>query len=85
MSAYKNNTWVLSSVGRAPALHAGGHRFEPVSLHWIRNGSMVSTLKTEYNPSKNRDNQRNRLRRSDREERKDFKVRSRRKGRTVNA
>ena len=22
-----------SSIGRAPALHAGGHRFEPVHLH----------------------------------------------------
>ena len=25
--------WGCSSVGRAPALHAGGHRFEPVHLH----------------------------------------------------
>ena len=27
------NAWGCSSVGRAPALHAGGHRFEPVHLH----------------------------------------------------
>ena len=25
--------WGCSSVGRAPALQAGGHRFEPVHLH----------------------------------------------------
>ena len=27
-----------SSVGRAPALQAGGHRFDPVHLHQIREG-----------------------------------------------
>ena len=27
--------WGCSSVGRAPALHAGGHRFEPVHLHHL--------------------------------------------------
>ena len=31
--------WGLSSVGRAPALHAGGQRFDPARLHhfikWI--------------------------------------------------
>ena len=26
--------WGLSSVGRAPALHAGGHRFDPGRLHY---------------------------------------------------
>ena len=25
--------WGLSSVGRAPALHAGGQRFDPARLH----------------------------------------------------
>ena len=25
--------WGCSSAGRAPALHAGGHRFDPVHLH----------------------------------------------------
>ena len=25
--------WGLSSAGRAPALHAGGQRFDPASLH----------------------------------------------------
>ena len=25
--------WALSSAGRAPALQAGGHRFEPCSAH----------------------------------------------------
>ena len=27
--------WGLSSDGRAPALHAGGQRFDPASLHHI--------------------------------------------------
>ena len=27
--------WALSSAGRAPALQAGGHRFEPCSAHTI--------------------------------------------------
>ena len=27
------NKWGLSSAGRAPALHAGGQRFDPASLH----------------------------------------------------
>ena len=26
--------WGLSSAGRAPALHAGGQRFDPASLHF---------------------------------------------------
>ena len=26
--------WTLSSAGRAPALQAGGHRFDPCSVHW---------------------------------------------------
>jgi hypothetical protein len=30
-----------SSVGRAPALQAGGHRFDPVHLHHEPNGFMV--------------------------------------------
>ena len=29
-------TWGYSSAGRAPALHAGGQRFDPASLHTIR-------------------------------------------------
>ena len=27
--------WGISSAGRAPALHAGGHRFDPVILHHL--------------------------------------------------
>jgi hypothetical protein len=27
--------WGCSSAGRAPALHAGGHRFDPVHLHHL--------------------------------------------------
>ena len=29
-----------SSVGRAPALHAGGHRFDSVHLHQVKNLSV---------------------------------------------
>ena len=29
----KNKNWGLSSAGRAPALHAGGQRFDPARLH----------------------------------------------------
>jgi hypothetical protein len=28
-----NYLWGFSSAGRAPALHAGGQRFEPAKLH----------------------------------------------------
>jgi hypothetical protein len=28
--------WGCSSVGRAPALQAGGHRFDPVQLHHMK-------------------------------------------------
>jgi hypothetical protein len=27
--------WALSSAGRAPALQAGGHRFDPCSAHHL--------------------------------------------------
>lgn len=33
--------WKLSSVGRASALQAGGHRFEPYSDHHLWPGSSV--------------------------------------------
>ena len=39
-----------SSVGRAPALHAGGHRFDPVHLHHCEKGKLSpkgSKLETE--------------------------------------
>ena len=42
--------WGHSSAGRAPALQAGGHRFDPVCLHWPE--GQVCTLKTEYLNSK---------------------------------
>ncbi len=38
--------WGFSSAGRAPALQAGGHRFDPVNLHWQR--CQLRTLKTGY-------------------------------------
>ena len=28
-----NRTWGISSAGRAPDLHSGGQRFDPVILH----------------------------------------------------
>ena len=39
--------WGRSSVGRAPALHAGGQEFEPPRLHHFFNYS-TCTLKTAY-------------------------------------
>lgn len=30
------NFWGISSVGRAPLLHGGGRRFEPVILHHFK-------------------------------------------------
>ena len=35
----KGPTWGCSSDGRAPALQAGGQRFEPAHLHQPRKGS----------------------------------------------
>ena len=32
----KESVWGYSSAGRAPALQAGGHRFEPDYLHHTR-------------------------------------------------
>ena len=32
--------WAHSSVGRAPALQAGGHRFEPCCAHHFRNARL---------------------------------------------
>ena len=43
--------WGCSSVGRAPALHAGGHRFDPVHLHQLKldreNGIAAQEIKAE--------------------------------------
>ena len=33
--------WGCSSVGRAPALQAGGHRFDPVQLHQFREAGIL--------------------------------------------
>ena len=33
--------WGCSSVGRAPALQAGGHRFDPVQLHQLGPANLV--------------------------------------------
>ena len=38
-----------SSAGRAPALHAGGHRFEPDHLHQILGGSKLMAYANNLN------------------------------------
>ena len=40
--------WGISSVGRAPALQAGGHEFESRILHSMRAAHRICTLKTAY-------------------------------------
>jgi hypothetical protein len=35
-----NCIWGISSAGRAPALHAGGQRFDPVILHHLFKSSL---------------------------------------------
>jgi hypothetical protein len=46
-------SWGISSAGRAPALHAGGQRFDPVILHHFKSIDnfqwFIRTLKTAYN------------------------------------
>ena len=39
-------TWSLSSAGRASALQAGGHRFEPYSDHHVFYGPVVQLVRT---------------------------------------
>ena len=46
-SRWLPDPWGLSSVGRAPALQAGGREFESLSLNCERNFTN-RTLKTEY-------------------------------------
>ena len=45
------NLWGCSSVGRAPALQAGGQEFESLHLHAILKKDHVRTLKTAYRDS----------------------------------
>ena len=37
----ESQRWGCSSVGRAPALQAGGHRFDPVQLHQFREAGIL--------------------------------------------
>ena len=39
--------WGCSSIGRAPALQAGGRRFDPVQLHHILSRSIKFLIITE--------------------------------------
>ena len=36
--------WGRSSVGRAPALQAGGQEFESLRLHWIKNYFLIQKV-----------------------------------------
>lgn len=45
MAEQTQETWGISSAGRAPALQAGGRRFDPVILHQF---SMHSVQVTEF-------------------------------------
>jgi len=40
--------WGYSSVGRAPALQAGGQRFEPAYLHHLKSGLQAIFKKLNY-------------------------------------
>jgi hypothetical protein len=40
--------WGLSSVGRAPALQAGGHRFESDSLHQVSGVETVGVAAKKF-------------------------------------
>ena len=46
--AARLNKWGCSSVGRAPALQAGGQEFESLHLHTAGRRSGKRTLKTEH-------------------------------------
>ena len=41
-----NKSWEHSSAGRASALQAGGHRFEPCSAHHFLFGLVVQLVRT---------------------------------------
>ena len=43
---FVERTWSLSSAGRASALQAGGHRFEPCSDHHVFYGPVVQLVRT---------------------------------------
>ena len=43
---FVERTWSLSSAGRASALQAGGHRFEPYSDHHVFYGPVVQLVRT---------------------------------------
>ncbi len=42
-----NDKWGYSSAGRAPALHAGGQRFDPAYLHQLSSLSKLSENREE--------------------------------------
>src|SRR5699024_7537532 len=49
-SCLPDHSWGLSSAGRAPALHAGGQRFNPARLH--QNCSLKTEQNNEYEMGK---------------------------------
>ena len=45
----RNPLWGVSSAGRAPALQAGGHRFDPGTLHHKKLTEVPSQEETSLN------------------------------------
>ena len=43
--------WGHSSDGRAPALHAGGRRFDPAWLHQLRKNAVAKEQAFDQSPS----------------------------------
>ena len=43
----RETQWGISSAGRAPALQAGGRRFDPVILHQVLFGRVLSRVGVE--------------------------------------
>ena len=44
-AAYLKCDWGISSAGRAPALQAGGRRFDPVILHQLQGNVLGKAVK----------------------------------------
>ena len=43
----KDKSWGHSSAGRAPALHAGGRRFDPAWLHQFTSDAVLTSKRTQ--------------------------------------
>ena len=49
----KTNKWGFSSAGRAPALQAGGQRFDPANLHQPKNPKRLTEVPWKQETSLN--------------------------------